>query len=136
MLTDLTYLYVEDDALNREALSAVLTRVMGIKNLIIFEDSANFMERVRALPDRPGVFLLDVQIYPHDGFEMLRMLRESTEFSDARIVAVTASVMNEEVEQLRRSGFDGCLGKPLNLGTLRDSLERIIRGEKVWQIVD
>lgn len=136
MLAEETFLYVEDDALNREALHAVLTRMLGIKNLIIFEDSSNFVERVKALPVPPTVFLLDVQIQPHNGFEMLRMLRDIPEFRQARVVAVTASVMNEEVQQLQTSGFDGCLGKPLHIPSLKASLEQIIRGEKIWQVIN
>jgi CheY-like chemotaxis protein len=129
------YLYVEDDEMNRHALALVLTRLMGVESLYVLEDSHDFIARIKALPTRPDVFLLDVQVQPHDGFEMLRMLRSEEDFENARIIAVTASVMDDQVDRLRTSGFDGCIGKPLNLASLPDTLRRIVQGEKTWQIV-
>jgi CheY-like chemotaxis protein len=134
MLGEYSFLYVEDDDLNRDALRVVFTRVMGVQKLAIFHDSADFMARVKALDPRPTVILLDVYVKPHNGFEMLRMLRADPDFQQARIIAITASVMNEQVEQLRASGFDAMIGKPINVGAFPGLIERVIRGEPVWQI--
>ncbi len=71
---------------------------------------------------------------PYNGFEMLAMLRQSQRFSDTPIVALTASVMNEEVQQLQTSGFDGCLAKPIDMDTFPDTLYRILNGEHIWRI--
>lgn len=136
MFTDYNFLYVEDDPMSRQALDVILTRVIKAGNVWIFEDSYNFQERVKALPERPDVILLDIHVPPHDGFEMLRMLREELGFSDTRIIALTASVMNEEVMMLKNSGFDGGIGKPINVASFPKVMERIINGEEVWHITD
>jgi CheY-like chemotaxis protein len=70
---------------------------------------------------------------PYDGFEVLKQLRANAVFSASRIVALTASVMNEEVQMLRDAGFDGVIGKPVDRVAFPDLLERIVRGEKVWR---
>jgi CheY-like chemotaxis protein len=108
---------------------------MGLSNAIIFENSTDFLSRVQALPSKPDVIFLDIHVKPYSGFEMLKMLRQSDQFEGTPIVAVTASVMNEEVAQLRTAGFDGCLAKPLDMDTFPDTLDRIINGEMIWRII-
>jgi DNA-binding NarL/FixJ family response regulator len=128
------YLYVEDDPLSREAIRVVLTRVMGVERLWVFEDSDDFMHRVKALDHAPDVILLDIQVAPYNGFDMLAMLRRDPVFRTARVVALTASVMNEEVAMLQESGFDGAIGKPINVATFPGVIEQIIHGKSVWYI--
>jgi len=89
---------------------------------------------VSRLENRPNIILLDIHVAPHDGFEMLKMLRQNDQFARAKIIALTASVMNEEVEQLREAGFDGAIAKPLSIQTFPDLIQRVITGETVWHI--
>jgi CheY-like chemotaxis protein len=50
------------------------------------------------------------------------------------VMALTASVMNEEINKLREAGFDGVLGKPLSFHTFPDTLRRILAGERIWTV--
>lgn len=136
MINDHIYLYVEDDPLSREALTMILKRVMKIEHLTVFDDSSNFMQRIDALAQLPDVILLDIHMYPLTGFEVLKLLRQDARFNGARIIALTASVMNEEVELLRTSGFDGVIGKPINISTFPLLIERVIRGDSIWHVID
>ena len=129
-----TILYVEDEPRSRKVMRMIATGT-GLSNVIIFEDSADFLPRVQSLPSKPDVILLDIHVKPYSGFEMLEMLRQSGQFEHTPIVAITASVMNEEVAQLRTAGFDGCLAKPLDMDTFPDTLDRIIGGEMIWRII-
>ena len=52
-----------------------------------------------------------------------------------QVVALTASVMSEEVARLKRRGFDGAIAKPLNVEAFPDLIARIMEGESVWYIV-
>lgn len=128
-------LYVEDNPQSRKVMKILLKGRMGLPHLTIFENSENFPARARELSPIPDVVFLDIHIEPHNGFEMLRMLREIPEYQDTAIVALTASVMNEEIEQLRNAGFDGCMSKPLDTDTFPDMLQKIIAGETIWHIV-
>ncbi|MBN1429008.1 MAG: response regulator [Anaerolineae bacterium] len=130
-----TYLCVEDDAMNRVAVKAIFNRVMNIQSLTIFEDSTDFMSHLKSLEERPSVFLLDVHVRPHNGFEMLKMLRADPDYQNAKIIAFTASVMNEEVDQLRSSGFDSAIGKPIDVSVFPDLIKRIIQGESIWYVI-
>ena len=128
------YLYVEDDALSREVLQTIMTLALGITTLDTFEDGRNFMARLKALPEKPDVILLDIHITPQDGFELLRLLRADPEYRSVKVIALTASVMNEEVKRLQNSGFDGAIAKPLSVTTFPDLLKRITSGDSVWHI--
>lgn len=127
-------LYVEDDPLSRKVMELLLIRKMQLANVFIFDSSEDFLSRLETLPKKPDLFLLDIHLEPDDGFRLLEMLRAHPAYEDAKIVALTASVMNEEVEQLRRAGFDSVLAKPIDQMTFPDSLNRIISGENVWNI--
>lgn len=126
-------LYVEDDAMNREVLRVMLKKVMGFDDVIILENSENFMQQISKLPYIPDLILLDIYVPPHSGYEMLKMLRANRDYATQPIIAVTASITAQEVQQLRAAGFDGLIGKPFSMKTFPELLNRILRGEKVWK---
>jgi CheY-like chemotaxis protein len=127
--------YIEDDARSRTVLNVILNKRMALEHVTILEDSSNFLSRLEALEPRPDVILLDIHMKPFSGFEMLPVLRQSERLRGVPIVALTASVMNEEVNLLQQSGFDGCLAKPINLAIFPELLEKILAGEHVWTIL-
>jgi two-component system, cell cycle response regulator DivK len=126
------FLYVEDDSLSREIMQFMMEN-LGY-SLFTFEDSTDFMTRVESLKPQPQIILLDIHVPPHDGFAMLEMLRDHPSHKSSMIIAVTASVMNEEIERLRSSGFDGAIGKPLDFEQFPLLLERLLRRDEVWHI--
>ena len=133
-MSDPVFLYFEDDPLSCEVMKACLTRGMGYHNVHIFEDSADFEYRLSSVGSRPGVIFLDIHIEPVDGFEMLKLIRQSETYQSTKVIALTASVMNEEVTLLRVAGFDGVIAKPLDYDTFPNVLHRILNGEQVWHI--
>lgn len=133
MLNEKHFLYVEDDFPSRIVLQKLM-KTMGVTHLSIFEDSTDFMERFRALEQWPDIVLLDIHMEPHNGFEVLRMLRDDPDTEQITVVALTASVMNEEVDLLHTSGFDGVIAKPLRISLFPALMQRIVAGEPVWEV--
>ncbi|MBZ0294916.1 MAG: response regulator [Anaerolineae bacterium] len=128
------FLYVENDELSREVMKALLTRGLGYHELTMFETSAHFEDHLKGLRNKPDVIFLDIHMEPIDGFEMLNMLRRSEDYCTVPVIALTASVMNEEIRHLREAGFDGVIAKPINYDTFSGALNRILSGEQVWKI--
>lgn len=128
-------LYVEDNPSSRRIVRMLLKNRMKLENVIIFQNSKDFKTSIKALNPKPDLIFLDIHVKPYNGFEMLQILRESDEFSDTKIVALTASVMNEEIEQLRDAGFDGCMSKPIDIDTFPGSMNDILEGKPVWEIL-
>ncbi len=134
MIDPMAFLYVEDDELSRQIMQTIIQRVMGYQHLYIFENSENFEDRVVALPITPTIIFLDIHLRPLDGFELLKLIRANPSFHAVKVVALTASVMNEEVDQLKQSGFDGAISKPLSLDTFPPLIPRILQGEVIWHV--
>jgi CheY-like chemotaxis protein len=134
MIQNPSVLYVEDDLRSQKVMELTLRSKMNLSHVNLFSDSANFVERVQALKPQPDIVFLDIHMEPHSGFQVLEMLRKIDEYKKTPVVALTASVMNEEVAMMRTAGFDGCLAKPIDLETFEDSFKRILSGEQVWRI--
>ena len=128
-----TFLYVEDDTLSREIMQ-LLMEVLGYTDISILAENDNFMDRVQALPHVPDVAFLDIQMRPHDGYEMLQMLRDDPSYKGCTVIAMTASVMATDVDALRKAGFDGLIGKPIMRNVFPKLVQQILAGESVWYV--
>jgi len=126
--------YVEDDEPSIFVMKMVVERVMGLPTLHVLQSRADFVQQVKHLGVVPDVFLLDIQMKPYGGIELLAMLRGDPQFKKSKLVALTASVTNEEVSLLKSGGFDGAIAKPLNIDVFPDLIARIINGEQIWYI--
>jgi CheY-like chemotaxis protein len=126
--------YVEDDENSILVMKMVVERVMGLPTLYVLQSRSDIVQQVKGLGVVPDVFLLDIQMKPYDGVELLSMLRGDPQFNKSKVVALTASVTNEEVSLLKSGGFDGAIAKPLNIDVFPDLIARIINGEAVWYI--
>ena len=135
LVKDASYLYAEDDSFSRELMKMIAENILGNPELTIFENSTDFMQHLKALPRRPDVILLDIHMKPRNGFEVLKMLRADADYRTCTVIALTASVMNEEIAALKNSGFDGAIGKPFDIARFGMFLEMILNGQPVWQIV-
>jgi CheY-like chemotaxis protein len=134
-LEQTAFLYVEDDPMSRQIMEMILKHAMKVQHVTVFEDSSDFAERLQQLQPPPDVILLDIHVRPLNGFEMLAFIRRDERLSGSKVLAVTASVMSQEVIQLRSSGFDGAISKPLSVSHFPDLIRRLLAGESVWYIV-
>jgi CheY-like chemotaxis protein len=126
--------YVEDDENSILVMKMVVERVMKLPTLYVLHSRADFVQQVKGLGVVPDVFLLDIQMKPYDGVDLLSMLRKDPQFKCSKVIAITASVTNEEVSLLKSGGFDGAIAKPLNIEVFPDLIARLIKGEQVWYI--
>lgn len=135
-ITKPVVLYVEDDLSSREVMILILREMMGYETYHIFENSENFVTKVNSLSPPPDIILLDIHVPPFSGFEMLEMLRSNECYQQVPIVALTASVMNEEVQRLQNAGFTAVFSKPIDIDTFPDQLTRILQGENLLYITE
>lgn len=68
----------------------------------------------------PDLVLMDIQLPGMSGIEGLRALRAEPVTAGIPVVAITASVMKADREQIMRAGFNGFIEKPI---TVRSFLE-------------
>jgi len=126
--------YVEDDENSRNLMYMIERINPNFMSVITMPDSQDFESQLLALDPKPDIILLDIHVPPLDGFEMLNIIRQHSQFDSIPVTALTASVMNEEIEQLRVAGFYSVIAKPIDMDEFPRLLERICNGETLWLI--
>ncbi len=118
-----TILVVEDSALNRKLVEAVL-RPHGYR-LLIAVDGAEGIEI--ATREKPDLILMDLQLPKISGHDATRTLKSQPETAHIPIVALTAHAMEEERERAMETGCDGYITKPIDTrafpGQVREYLD-------------
>lgn len=123
-MTPLRVLVVEDNALNRRLVQALLERRLHI----VIEAGSVDEGRRRLREGRPDVAILDIHI-PGGGGELLLMeIRGDPALASLPCIAVTASAMQGDRERFLAAGFDGYLSKPIDTKTFCDDVEAFARG--------
>jgi two-component system, cell cycle response regulator DivK len=68
-----------------------------------------------ALEKKPDLVLMDIHLPGMNGIEALGVLRANPVTAAIPVLAVTASVMQQDRKQITEAGFDAYVGKPINL---------------------
>lgn len=112
-------LVVEDNEDNITLIDYLL-RAHGYAPLLARDGS----EGVRlAIENAPDVVLLDIRMPGMDGYEVAAALKAEPGLTGTRIVAVTASAMVGDREQIVAAGFDGYIDKPIDPETFIAEVE-------------
>jgi CheY-like chemotaxis protein len=119
-------LIIEDDDNSRTLLRDVL-QLTGYRTM----EAATAEEGILlARRHRPALILMDIHLPGLNGIQALRSLRGDSDTSGIPVIAVTASVMNDQQREVMGAGFDGFERKPISvagvLNTVRTALERQI----------
>lgn len=113
-----TILIVEDNDKNMKLVRDVL-QVKGYATL----EAVTGEDGVRLAKERlPALVLMDIQLPGISGIEALGQLRADPATASIPVIAVTASVMASDRRNITDAGFDGYVGKPLNLKEFLDAV--------------
>lgn len=119
-------LIVEDNARNMKLVRDVL-RVKGFETL----EAANAEEGVRIARERsPDLILMDIQLPGMNGIDAIRILRADGVTASIPVVAITASVMQQDRQQIMDAGFDAFIEKPINLRRFLDTVQESLRAKR------
>jgi two-component system cell cycle response regulator DivK len=75
---------------------------------------------------RPDAALLDIQLPGISGFELLTRLRSESNARALPVIAVTASVMDQDRKKILAAGFDAYVPKPVNIRELVTILNELL----------
>ena len=104
-------LIIEDNDKNLK----LVRDVLQVKGHTTFEATTG-EDGVRiAREELPDLVLMDIQLPGMNGIEALRVLRADPQTAAIPVIAVTASVMQQDRKLITEAGFDGYIGKPINL---------------------
>ena len=118
-----TILIVEDNPKNLKLVRDLL-QAKGYATLES-ERAEEGLELARAQP--PALILMDIRLPGMSGIEALGALRADPATAGIPVIAITASVMQDNRREIEAAGFDGFIEKPINvrgfLETVRAALE-------------
>jgi PAS domain S-box-containing protein len=111
-------LVVDDKEENRRFLREMLQSV-GFTT----REAVNGLEAVGLFEEwQPHLILMDVRMPVMDGYEATRRIKATEQGRRTPIIAVSASVFDENREQVRQTGADDFLGKPYTQDDLFEKL--------------
>jgi two-component system cell cycle response regulator DivK len=128
---DITVLVVEDNVSN----FVLIARMLGFLGIHCEWKTSGY--EVVEYADTLGkldLVLMDIRLPYEDGYGALKKIRQSPRLKDVPVVAVTAESSQEQMNKARQSGFNGFLGKPLDPDRFPDQIQRMLRGESVWEM--
>ena len=117
-------LIVDDDPRNIFALRLTLKA----RNYEI-ETAATGQEAIDILKndDAVNVILMDMMMPDMDGYQAMRIIRETPSLRDKTIIAVTAQAMTEDREKCLEAGADDYITKPINVDQLLTAIEKLYK---------
>ena len=120
-----TILIVEDNEKNMKLARDVL-QAKGYATL----EAVNGEDGVRlALAHKPDMVLMDIQLPDINGVEAFTRIRANADTASIPVVAFTASVTPMDRNRITDAGFDGFIGKPVNLKEFLETVRKTLEGK-------
>jgi len=119
-------LLAEDIEINQEIMNAVLEET-GIS--IDFADNGQeAVSMFRKSPGKYSLILMDIQMPEMDGYEATRIIRslDLPRAKDIPIIAMTANVFKEDIDNCLLAGMNDHVGKPVDSGDLFKKLRSFL----------
>jgi two-component system, cell cycle response regulator DivK len=128
---EVTVLVVEDNVSN----FVLIARMLGYMGIHCEWKTSGYevVEYADTLPSL-DLILMDIRLPYEDGYGALRKIRASPALKGTLVVAVTAEASQEQITKAKAAGFNGFLGKPLDMDRFPDQVRRILAGEPVWEM--
>lgn len=114
-------LIVDDDPNNIFALRLTL-KARGYK----LESSTMAEEAIRILKEENDfcIVLMDMMMPEIDGYEAIKIIRNTPEISKVPIIAVTAQAMEEDRKKCLEAGAQDYIKKPIDVDLLLTAIEK------------
>jgi len=116
-------LIIEDNDMLRDLNSHAL-RVFS-DNIVTFRDGQNALDYLERHP-APHLIILDVNLPGISGIDLMKHIRLRLNMDKVKIVATTANRIAVENPTLKMANV--ILQKPIEIGTLVNTCERLLRG--------
>ena len=116
-------LIVDDDPRNIFALKLTL-KARGFQ----LESSTSAQEAIDMMKSHHdfSVVLMDMMMPEMDGYEAIKIIRNTEGIQDVPVIAVTAQAMPEDRQKCLDAGAQDYVSKPINVDILLSSIEKIL----------
>jgi len=121
-------LIIDDNRTNVTVLETLLAK-SGVTHTSVL-DPRHLAEVLGEITDLDVVFL-DLELPGLSGFTVLETFKAHERFHDVPVVAYTVHL--SELNKAHHAGFHSFIPKPIDPQRFPGQLERILRGEAVWE---
>jgi CheY-like chemotaxis protein len=122
---------VEDDA-NSYLATLDLLRMEGATSIHGAKSGDEAIKLLDTLT-RVDLFLIDIYMPGGTGYELIKKIKEHPAAQHSQVVALTASVMYDDIRRMKEAGFDSIIGKPVRPARFGDQIRKILAGEVLWE---
>ncbi len=126
--SDKVILLADDVDINIEIVTALLEPTKITIDTV--KNGKEAIEAFTATPERYDLILMDVQMPEMDGLQATQIIRalNTPRAAAVPIIAMTANVFKEDIQQCLNAGMNDHLGKPLMLQDILNLLSRYLHG--------
>lgn len=138
---------IEDNRPSKKARTITRKSTSGKPLVLIVEDNPDNMTTIKAMlanrcetveawdgvqgvemakKHKPDLILMDIALPKLNGIEALLMLRKDSTFEQTPVIAVTASAMKEDRDNILEIGFNGYIAKPIDSAIFKKYLDKYI----------
>jgi CheY-like chemotaxis protein len=130
-LEEAVIIMVEDDH-NSSLATLDLLKMAGATAVHVCPSGQSAMDLAQTLP-QVDLFLVDIYMPRETGYELIKRIRSQPALQESKVVALTASVMYDDIRRVKEAGFDSFIGKPVRPARFADQVRQILAGEKLWE---
>jgi DNA-binding NarL/FixJ family response regulator len=109
-----------------EGLKSVLTDIPSIEITATAQNGFELMDAVAQF--LPHLVILDLNMPGYDGMQCLKKIKAG--FGKIKVLVLTNYIQYELVEEIRKNGADGFLGKNSSAAELKEAIEFVLAGNK------
>ncbi|MCC5936411.1 MAG: response regulator [Lunatimonas sp.] len=119
---DVKVLVAEDNAVNRMLVKVYLSNLFPSLTVIEAENGQDAFDLY--LREKPDLVITDIHMPGMNGYELATKIRSGETTKRIPILALTANVLEGQVEQCRKAGIDDFVSKPVRQETFKGVLEK------------
>ena len=124
-MADLQVLLAEDDPINRQVCSQLLSQQGCI--ITLAHNGQEVVDRLTQTPEQFDVVLMDLEMPVMDGLTAARLIREQLELQTLPIFALSANVTDADRMACLDAGMDQHLAKPFDLDKVVQALYPFVK---------
>ncbi len=117
--TDKCVLIVEDNPLNMK----LFTTMIEAQGYHVLQASDGVRGLYLAQQKHPDLIIMDIQLPDMSGLEVTRSLKANNDTRDIPIIIATAHELSGDKEEIRASGCDGFIAKPIAVAEFLEFVE-------------
>jgi two-component system chemotaxis response regulator CheY len=103
-----------------------LLKQLGFENVDDASDGSAALAKMQS--KRYGLVISDWNMEPMTGYDLLKEVRASPEFSNTPFIMITAESKTENVIAAKKAGVNNYIVKPFNAATLKTKMEAVFPG--------